>query len=259
VPTRNGHFTPEDLIEKVTDQTAAVVASTVQFLTGLRLDLQKLSQLADEKKVPLILNSTQSLGAFPLDLSQLKVAALSSSCHKWLGAGIGQAILFLSTEFKKGRKYPLVGWCSVDEPFEMRNEPPQMREDTAALMLGSLPFAAIAGVVEACKVQEKIGREAIAQRLLELSGFLRTELVKRNLHPLGPKTEKEESPIVTFPFSQADLFVEFLTKKDIHVNQRRGKVRVSPHFYNTEEDLKTFLEALDEFLKLRTSSDSQRL
>lgn len=247
VPTDNGHFSPEDLITQVSEKTAAVVASSVQFLTGLRLDLKKLSQLCEEKDVHLILNTTQSLGAFPLNLKELKVSALTSSCHKWLGAGIGQAILYLSEEFKKGRTFPLAGWCSVDEPFEMRNEPPVMRSDTAALMIGSLPFAAIAGVVEACKVQEILGQEKIEATLLDHSHYLRSELRKRELNPLGARTKKEESPIVTFAFSKADEFVEFLTSKNIHVNQRRGKVRVSPHFYNTKEDLDLFLEALDSF------------
>lgn len=245
IPTENGHFTAEHLFERVDDQTAAVVVSLVQFLTGMRMDERKLSDLAKDKGVPLILNSTQHLGAFPLDLSKLNVAALSSSCHKWLGASIGQSILYINKDFKRNRKYPLAGWCSVDEPFEMRNEPPILRQDVGALMLGSLPFAAIAGVAEACLVQEEIGRDLIAERVLELSAYLRNKLKERGYKPLGPKTPSEESGIVTFPLDLADDFVNRLMEKNIHVNQRRGKIRVSPHFYNSIEDLDIFLEALD--------------
>lgn len=247
VPAQHGDLKEEDLFEKVTEKTAAVITSHVQFSSGLRLDPQKLSDLAIKHNVPLILNTTQSLGVFDIDLSKIKVAALTSSCHKWLGAGIGQAILYISPEFRATRPYPMAGWCSVEEPFAMINELPHPRSDVGALQLGSLPFALISGVLKAIEVLENLGQKNIEERVLNLSVKLRKGVEELGFKPFGSSRRENQSGIVTFPVSDADGLVAFLEGKKIFVNNRRGSIRASVHFYNNEEDVRTFLDALNEY------------
>ncbi len=251
VPSEHGHLTEEKLFAAVNDKTAALITSHVQFSSGLRLNLKKLSDLAEEKAVPLILNTTQSLGVFEVDLSQLKVAALTSSCHKWLGAGIGQAILYLSPEFRAGRPFPFAGWCSVAEPFNMVNEKPIPRDDVGALQLGSLPFALIAGVIKAIQLIESLGVANIQKQVLELSHQLRLGIKELGYQPFGAHDLHEESGIVTFPVDDADDLVEFLDHKKIYVNNRRGSIRASVHFYNNKSDVETFLKALEDYSSKR--------
>lgn len=247
VPSHHGHFEAKDLFDKVTSKTAAVIISHVQFSTGLRLNLPELSRLADEKGVHLILNTTQSLGVFDCDLSKIKVSALTSSCHKWLGAGIGQAIFYLSPEFRKERSFPFAGWCSVEDPFAMINENPTPRSDVSALQLGSLPFALIAGVQEAMHLIEEIGLPNIEKRVLALSSHLRSGLSDLGFLPLGAKSPQEESGIVSFEVEEADTLVDYLASQNIHVNNRRGRIRASVHFYNNSDDVDKFLSALKSY------------
>lgn len=247
VSANHGNLKEEDLFENVSEKTAAVITSHVQFSSGLRLDPQKLSDLAQKHHVPLILNTTQSLGVFDIDLSKIKVAALTSSCHKWLGAGIGQAILYLSPEFRETRPYPMAGWCSVEEPFAMVNELPHPRSDVGALQLGSLPFALISGVLKAIEVLEKLGQKNIEERVLDLSMTMRKGIEALGYKPFGAPERESQSGIVTFPVDDADGLVEFLAQKKIFVNNRRGSIRASVHFYNDESDVKTFLDALKEY------------
>jgi selenocysteine lyase/cysteine desulfurase len=247
VPSNHGHFNESDLFNAVNDKTAAVIISHVQFSTGLRLDLEKLSSLAQSHNTHLILNTTQSLGVFECDLSKIKVSALTSSCHKWLGAGIGQAILYLSPDFRKERSYPFAGWCSVEDPFAMINELPHPREDVSALQLGSLPFALIAGVSESLKVINEIGRQNIQDRILELSSHLRQGIKELGYNPLGARQLSQESGIVSFEVKEADALVDFLAHRKIYVNNRRGRIRASVHFYNNKQDVDCFLKALKDY------------
>ena len=126
----------------------------------------------------------------------------------------------------------------------MKNEKPQPREDVMALQLGSLPFAVLAGVAKACEVISSIGLAPIQKRLQGHTHTLRTLLKEKGLKPLG----NGQSGITTFALYedpvQTQEFVDDLKKKNIHVNCRRGLIRVSPHFYNTEEEIKTFMESL---------------
>lgn len=247
VQAQHGALKEEDLFKEINEKTAAVITSHVQFSSGLRLDPKKLSDLAEEHNVPLILNTTQSLGVFEIDLSKIKVAALTSSCHKWLGAGIGQAILYLSPDFRATRPYPMAGWCSVEEPFAMINELPHPRSDVGALQLGSLPFALISGVLKAIEVLEDLGQKNIEERVLNLSQKLRSGIQGLGLKPFGLDQRDYQSGIVTFPVEDADGLVEFLDKKGIYVNNRRGSIRASVHFYNNEDDVETFLNALKDY------------
>jgi len=243
IPCEHGVFKLEEFEKRIDKFTAAVICSHVQFSCGFKIDPKKLGDLCRQHKVAFFLNTTQSLGTLPFSLRNTPVTALTSSCHKWLGAGIGQAILYIDPLWRKERKFPLVGWCSVDEPFAMKNENPHIRSDVSALQLGSLPFSCIAGVKKAVEITKGIGVENIQKRIGELSTLLRRGLEQKGKKPLG-LLQENPSGIVTFKVEDADEFVKQLEEKKVYVNNRRGMIRVSPHFYNNEEDIETFLKHL---------------
>lgn len=252
VPTTEGKFSLDDFEAKISEDTAAILCSIVQFSTGQYTPAEELSELCEKHNLPLFLNATQSLGVYPLDLKKIKADVVTASCHKWLGAGIGGAILYLSPRFRKNKEYPLAGWCSVAEPFEMKNEKPIPRDDVMALQIGSLPFAVLAGVAQACRHLQGVGLDKVRERILTLSHLLREGLIKRGFSPLG----NGASGIVTFSTHQSleetEALVSEMEKQKIFVNCRRGLIRVSPHFYNSEESIEAFLTFLDKNLVLKT-------
>ncbi len=250
VATKDGQFKTSDLEEAITSNTAAVICSIVQFATGHYTCPLELSQMCEEKSVHLILNATQSLAVFPMDLKKVKASVVTASCHKWLGAGIGGAILYLSKEFRAGKANPIAGWCSVKEPFDMKNEKPIPRDDVMSLQVGSLPFPVLAGVAAACRHWKKVGIEKVHARIMELSNHLRSELLKRDLIPLGNGL----SGIVTFSvgksLEETSELVQKMEEEKIYVNCRRGLIRVSPHYFNSEKDINALLTFLDKNLGL---------
>lgn len=240
IPCEHGVFHLDDFERRIDKKTAAIICSQVQFSSGFRIDPKALGDICRKSDVAFFLNTTQSLGTLPFSLKETPVTALTSSCHKWLGAGIGQAILYIDPLWRRDKRYPLIGWCSVDEPFAMKNEDPSIRSDVSVLQLGSLPFSCIAGVKKAVEVIENIGVENIQKRIAKLSTLLRQGLEERGFNPLG-KAQENPSGIVTFKVDDADRFVKKLEEENIYVNKRRGMVRVSPHFYNNQEDIEAFL------------------
>ncbi len=249
VPSQNGIFTIDDLLNAITPQTKAVVCSHIQFSSGLRTDIYELSKALKARGVDFILNATQSIGAFPIDLGRLDVIAMSATCHKWLGAGMGRALFYLSQDFIKNHHAPLLGWCSVAEPFEMKNDPGVSRSDVGTYQLGTLPFSALAGVKKALEINLEIGPENISQRILELSQKLRKEIEGLGLKVIGSPNSQNSSGTLTFETTKDSSFVvEQLEKKNIYVNNRRGRIRASIHFYNNEEDIKIFTHTLKEII-----------
>jgi len=249
VPSQNGVITIEDLLAAITRKTKAVVCSHVQFSTGHRTDIYRLSEEIHKRGLHLIINATQSLGVFPIDLGHLKVSMLTASCHKWMGASMGRSVLYMSEDFMSQHRVPLLGWCSVEDPFAMENKPKASRKDVAALQLGIIPFPLLAGVQKAMEIHRKIGLENISNRVLDLSQLLRSKLAELDLEILGSSAKEHCSGITTFAIPKpADELVEFLMERKIHVNNRRGLIRAALHFYNNVEDIEKLITALKEFL-----------
>jgi len=250
VASQQGVFSIHDILEAITPQTKAVVCSHIQFATGLRTDIYQLSEELKKRNIAFILNATQSIGVFPIDISKLHLAALSATCHKWLGAGMGRAVFYLSEEFMRNHRSPLLGWCSVAEPFEMSNSPAEARSDVGSFQLGTLPFAQLAAVSKAIEINEEIGTHLIAERVLDLSQNLRGKIKDLGLEVLGLDDRNFCSGTTTFAIDKsADELVEYLESQSIYVNNRRGKIRTSIHFYNNEADIERFIQALKYFLQ----------
>jgi cysteine desulfurase / selenocysteine lyase len=247
IPSHHGVLTVEHILDQISSKTKAVVCSHIQFLSGWRMDIQRLSKELKKRGLYFFLNATQSLGVFPLDLATLEVAALSATCHKWLGAGMGRSVFYLDSEFQSNHRPPLLGWGSVPDPHAMKNEPSGPRKDMGIYQLGTLPFAALAGVGKAMEVGQQIGLDNISKRVLKLSALLRSQLQELGISPLGNGEPDCSSGTLTFALkADTDTIVQNLSEKNIYVNNRRGLIRASVHFYNNEEDINYFISSLKE-------------
>ena len=237
----------EDLLAACDTHTAAVVSSHVQFQSGYRQDIITLGKKLKEMKIDFILNGTQSIGAFPIPLKEAHVSAMTASCHKWLGGGLGAAILYMSEDFQKGKSWPMIGWCSVEDPWSMKNDPPTLRNDVSSLQLGTLNFTGLATLAKALEVHSEIGAENCEKRIIELSDYLFEGLLDLDVQIQSQRNETwQKTGIINFrPHNKdSEFIVEELAKKDIHVNCRRGDIRASVHFYNTKKEIDLFLQAL---------------
>jgi len=249
VTTQNGCFNPIELLDLVDENTSAVVLSTIISTTGLRLDLKELAHALAEKEIPLILNATQSIGFFDLDLEALKVAAMSASVHKGLAACVGMAMAYMSPAFRQRSSYPLLGWASVENPFDLSIEPQAPRKDAAAIAIGSMPFSLMAGLNRAIIINEQIPRALIQARLLSLTRKLRAGLKDLAIDVIGSDQEENLSSITTFRVDDAKKVKDQLFERKIFVNDKRGLLRASVQVFNTPKDIDLLLQALKSLIK----------
>lgn len=237
----DGYIDADEIIDACDEEVAAVVHSGVQFLTGFKADLKYLSTELEAQGIDFIVNATQWIGAFPIDMSELKVSAMTCSTHKWLGAGIGSSLVYLSNEFQSRGTLPFAGWFSVKEPWLLKNDPPELRQEASATQLGTMPFGQIAGFNEAMKVQLEIGSDLIANKVLENADYLLEKLKEMPVKINSYHQENHRSGIINFsPLCEiptCEQIAEKLKTKKIFINTRRGTLRVSPHFFNTKEEI----------------------
>jgi len=244
----HGHiYSVKQFEEHLSQDIAAIVLSGIQYGTGFKMPVKEIAQVANNFSVPVILNATQQLGQSPVDLNDLGVAAMSCSCHKWLGAGIGMAILYVNENFSKNKKWPFAGWVSVEEPWNLSIDKPQIRRDAGVLGTGSAPFINMASIQEAMKVQMDIGTKAIERRIRELSQKLYRELLNLNYKVFTPRDQSTfQSGIISFAHPDKDAIevASALREKKIFINHRKGRMRASIHFYNNEADIQALISGL---------------
>lgn len=253
VASVEGEIRIEDILHQVCENTSAVVVSAIQFLTGYRMNLIELGQELHRRNIPFIVNGTQMLGAFKIPFKEAKIKAFSASVHKWYGAGFGMALFMTSEDFREGVKWPLAGWTSVVDPSLMTSEPPTMRTDTSATQTGCISFLNLAAVREASKVIDFYGQENISERLLSISIYLEEQLRTVPIK-INSFRKREDACSGTINFSPIDksLSTEELVGKlhmdKVYVNDRRGSIRASAHFYNTHEDIDCLVSSLKKIL-----------
>jgi cysteine desulfurase/selenocysteine lyase len=245
LPFRDGRIRIDDIAGLIDSRTRLVAISSVQFTNGFAVDLGSLGHLCRSNKVLLCVDAIQSLGVLPMDVQTFNIDFLSADAHKWLLGPEGIGIFFCRKELAERIEPALVGWKSVQN--ELAFEKPDLRFKTDALRFeeGSLNIMGIVGLGAALELLFEVGIERIAERVLGLGDTIIREAETRGFTVLTPKEKTARGGNITFtgPFD-AIKTRDALREQGIMVNVRAGGLRVSPHFYNTADELGRFFEAL---------------
>ncbi len=247
VPTdHDGEVSVDDLESADSPDTAVLAISFVQFRSGFRRDLAELGRYCRERDVALVVDATQGFGAFPLDVSDSAVDFLAFSGYKWATAGYSIGSLYVSDRFREASRFPMVGWRSSRDPYELVYDRLDIADAAAALELGHPPFAGVFALGAALDLIQEIGIERIAERIIELVRYLHDELDKAGMWVLSTRDEAHLSGIALVAADEPHAVVAELRKRGIVVSTRGEGIRVSLHYYNDTSDIDRFVEALAE-------------
>jgi cysteine desulfurase / selenocysteine lyase len=232
-----------DLSLGVDENTKAVISSSIHSFTGEKIDIVQLGKNLKEKDTPFILNATQSLGQFPLNLEEAHVTAMTCSVHKWLNAGYGASILYVSPGLEKELKWPLAGLMSFDDP-EYTGSILKPIKDMRKIELGALPSTTLIGLESSLKFILDLGVKNISERVLELSQYLELKCEEKGLEILNLHPVEKKSGIVCLKIENLKDVIQNLSSKGILVNERRGQMRISLNYFNNKEDIDKLVSEL---------------
>ncbi len=239
LPVENGVFTLQALEQAITPQTRAVAVSFVQFLSGYRVDLDRLGEICERHGVLLFVDAIQGLGAFPVDVKRSRIAGLSCATHKWLTGPLGVGLLYIRRDLADAMHPAIAGWMSVEnwQEFEVREI--AWRAGARRFECGAPSLAGFFGVAAAVELLLEAGPDRIARHVMDLTGHLRQGLQRQGHALFGPQSEASQSGIVTFKPREgtADQVTQRLAAHGVVGSSRLGMVRLSPHFYNTHQEI----------------------
>jgi selenocysteine lyase/cysteine desulfurase len=248
VPTREGRVVLDDLAKAMDARTRILTLSWVEFATGFRNDLDAVGELCRQRGVLFFLDAIQGLGVFPLDLRRTPIDFLAADGHKWLLGPEGAGIFYIRRELVE-RLHPVgVGWNSVVGAFDYSRIDFELKPHAGRWESGSLNVGGILALGASLDVLLPIGVEAISARVLELTDYLCHQVMQFGQAKVySSRLPGEASGIVSLmmPESQ-DLraLVGTCRANGLVINHRGGRLRVSPHFYNTFEELDKLLLCL---------------
>jgi selenocysteine lyase/cysteine desulfurase len=246
LPSVEGELRIEDIAGAMTHKTGIIALSHVQFSNGFRIDPQAVGEI--KGKHALVINASQSAGAFEIDVKRMKIDALCATGHKWLLAGYGSGFVFLSRELLDQSLPRSIGWLSVEQPFEMRNDEFRPRHDAAARVeLGCPHFAGIVSLGASVDLINEIGIGNIQARALELNRRLTSRLAENGWKILSPlQNETARSAETLIAVEKPNEVVRHLLRRGVIVTEKPQGIRVATHFFNNEDDVGRLIEGMNE-------------
>lgn len=243
-----------DIEALITPKTKLVSVSAVQYLGGYRADLESIGDLCSKHDIFFVVDGIQALGASPVDVQNCKIDALGTGAHKWLMSPMGIGFLYLSEKMQALLKPYKTGWLSVEDPWELSKFEKNWLPVNQHLETGTPNLIGITGLGASLKVFGEIGTDAVSEHILHLSGYCIDQLqCKSHVSVITPKDESQRMGIVAFSVEtyadpDMDSLLKSLEKKHITISAREGYFRISPHLYNTEEEIETVIDQLFNYL-----------
>jgi cysteine desulfurase/selenocysteine lyase len=225
-------------------RTGIICLSHVQYSNGLRTDLEELGNAKGGHA--LVVNASQSAGAFAIDVQRMKIDALCATGHKWMLSGYGSGFVYISRELLERSRPRAIGWLSVEDPYSDRNDEIHLRHDAAARAeLGCPHFAGMFALGASADLITSIGIKNIEERVLELNRFLTSRLMDAGWKVLSPVADEGTRSAETLVEADDPAgVVAKLAEQKIIVTKKPQGIRVATHFFNNEEDVERLIEVL---------------
>ena len=229
----------------VDDRTRVVSISSVDYGFGTRYDLRKIVKIAHSHGALTLVDASQSAGAVQMHVDDDGVDAVAFGGQKWTLAPSAGGVFYLNPDNYEDFTPPFVGWFSVGDPMgqivQKYTEKYELAPDARRFATGHLNFPGIIGLSASTQYLLDGGFPQLEERNLYLSGYLQSLLTEAGFRLLTPRERGSRAAIVSFEISQPASVIESLKQKKIIVSgalQTRGRgIRVSPDFYNTDDEI----------------------
>src|SRR5881409_3418064 len=234
----------EAIARAVDDRTALVATSHVYFTSGAIQDIRAVAHAAHVRGALCLIDAYQSVGQVPCDVRAADVDFLTAGGLKWLLGGPGIVFLYARAELARRLEPGIAGWFGHKRQFAFEPRSLERHDDARRFELGTPSLAAIYAQLGGLDYIEEIGVPAIREVTAALTEDLIARARAMGLRPKVAARAEDRSAIVMLPADDPADRVRHLTAAAIIADARPGHVRLSPFFYNVQDDHVAALERL---------------
>ena len=245
-----GFIRTKDVTGQIDENTRLVALASCHFVSGYRIDYEAIGKVLQERGILFCLDAIQTVGAFPMQAGQVDL--LAADAHKWLLGPCGAGLMYVRRSVQGRLTPPVFGWHNVNCPDFLAQEQITLREGAARYEAGTFNLLGLVGLIAGIELILELGVENIANELLRKRAWLVPALQEKGytvLHADAPP--QNGSGITSFHQPGKDLAAlhQKLLEANIFTSLRTARsgqkyIRLSPHFYNTDQELKRVLQLL---------------
>lgn len=247
VPDDEGRIPFDRLASAVDKRTRVVAISAVQWSNGLRMDLTRLGELCQERGVLLCVDGIQALGVHPIDVRAMNIDFVAADGHKWLCGPEGAGLFYCRRELIGHLRPTEPGYLCMKHGFDTPEMKIDLYDDARRFDSGAYNLAGICALGASINLLLEFGIDEVQIRVKQLTDLLVEGLLRKGWKVHSSRTSAEWSGIVSFSSDKHDMLALKRHLRDefkIVVSRRIGRLRASPHFYNSPDEIQQLIDAL---------------
>jgi len=237
----------EAIARAVDERTALVATSHVYFTSGAIQDIRAVAAAAHAKGALCLVDAYQAVGQVPVDVRAAGVDFLTAGGLKWLLGGPGIVFLYVRAELARRLAPTIAGWFGHRDQFAFDPRALELHDDARRFELGTPSLAAVYAQLGGLDYIEEIGVPAIRRATAALAEDLIARAREGGFRPKVASRPDDRSAIVMLPAADPAGAVRHLADAHIIADARPGHVRLSPFFYNLQDDHVSALERLAKY------------
>jgi kynureninase len=239
VPSADGVSIPPSAFEERLGTGVALVATThLYYTTGYLQDVRALAEAAHRAGAYLLVDGYQTVGCVPIDVSELDVDFYVGGCLKWLSGGPGTAFAYVRPELIEKLEPRGTGWFAAADPFAFSLQQLEWAPDARRFETGTWPVPSHYAALAALElILDRAGVEAICSRLRKFTGRILERCEAAGVRALTPGDPDRRCGIVTLECDRPEEVEKALLAEGVVVDSRPGRVRLSPHWCLTDDEL----------------------
>ena len=237
------------IVDAIDERTLLVPISHVLFKNAEIQEIEPIIRRAHECGAHVVLDCYQSAGVVPLDVTELNVDFATGGSVKWLCGGPGAGWLYVRPDLAERLRPTFVGWQGHARPFAFEPEL-EYAEGARRFLTGTPNVPALFAATAGYDVIEAVGVGRIRERSLRLTQLLIDLLDERGLEVASPREAHRRGGTVLVGTPDHAAVHKELTEREIICDFRPDAgIRLGPHFFNTEDELRHTVEQLADIVE----------
>ncbi|HKK15938.1 MAG TPA: aminotransferase class V-fold PLP-dependent enzyme [Gammaproteobacteria bacterium] len=242
-----GSSDAEEALIKACDQhTRVLTISSVQFGSGIRLDLEKLGQFCRRSGILFCVDAIQSIGAHMLDVQAIEADFVMADAHKWMLGPEGIGLFYCRADKRDQLRLYEFGWHMLENTGDYDRKDWQIATSARRFECGSPNMLGGYALSASLSLILEVGMRTIEEKIRDNTALLIDALQRPGITLLTPPRPERRAGIVTFRVENADMAAlhQALLQENVICAHRYGGIRFSPHFYTRPEKINNALEVV---------------
>jgi kynureninase len=247
VDSPDGRTIPtQKIMDAITKRTAIAVLSHAYYVSGAIADVRAIQAHCRKVGALLCVDAYQTTGIYPYDVRAWDLDIVTGGSHKWLLGGPGCGWIYVKPELREHLNPAVTGWMAHAQPFSFEDAPIRYAESMYRFGHGTPTIPGYVVAQTGHQLIAQIGVERIREHNVRLTTMIAQMALERGLRVNTPLEPQHRTGWIGIDFDGSDRAYRELIARRVFIDHRPGcGLRVSPHFYTSDDEIEHFFRELD--------------